>query len=127
MPTSNESYNTTAQLRDVWFINFPFDGPGKSHPGSVLGFENGLVKVCSGTSKTWHEGDNSFVRVERGGMAGLSKTTYFQTSETCLVSLESLKFKTGSMNDSDWDLITGKIASGTHANTSLSKDALKAL
>ena len=119
MPIKNQSNNTTAQPRDVWFINFPFDGPGKSHPGGILGFENGLVKVCSGTSKTWHEGDSSFVRVERGGMTGLRKTTYFQTSETYLVSLESLKFKTGSMNESDWDLITGKIARRAHANTTV--------
>ena len=119
MPISNESYNTTAQLRDVWFINFPFDGPGKSHPGGVLGFENGLVKVCSGTSKSWHEGDDSFVRVERGGMAGLRKITYFQTSETYLVSLESLKFKTGSINEIDWESITGKIARVAHANTTV--------
>ena len=116
MPTSNESYNTTAQIRDVWFIDFPFDDPGKSHPGSVLGFENELVKVCSGTSKSWHEGDDSFVRVDRGGMAGLRKTTYFQTSETYHVPLESLKFKTGSINESDWESITEKIARGTNAN-----------
>ena len=117
MPISNESYNTTAQIRDVWFINFPFDDPGNSHPGSVLGFENGLVKVCSGTSKSWHEDDDSFVRVERGGMAGLRKVTYFQTSETYHVTLESLRFKTGSINESDWESITGKIARGAHANT----------
>ena len=103
MPTNNENNNTTAQERDVWFIQFPFDEAGKSHPGSILG---------SGTSQSWHEGDESFVKVDGGGTSGLRKATYFQTSEIYHVPLESLKFKTGTLNENAWGSITERVGRG---------------
>ena len=112
MPTNNENNNTTAQERDVWFIQFPFDEAGKSHPGSILGFENELIKVCSGTSQSWHEGDDPFVKVDGDGTNGLRKATYFQTSEIYHVPLESLKFKTGTLNENAWGSITERVGRG---------------
>ena len=74
----NEIGRTTKERQVAW-IQFGFDEPGKYHPGLILSSEGGIHRVVSGTSQDWHEGDDDFVKVEDG--IGLSRATYFQTTE----------------------------------------------
>ncbi len=112
MTTNNENNNTTLQEGDVFFADFDFDEPGKLHPAIILGSEGDHLKVCSGTSKSWHEGDESFVKINEGGTSGLYKDTYIQTEEIYDVPLESLKFKTGTLTDNQLNSINERVIRG---------------
>ena len=112
MAQEKENNNTTLQEGDVVFVDFDFDEPGILHPAIILGSEGDHLKVCSGTSQSWHEGDESFVKINEGGTSGLYKVTYIQTEEIYDVPPESLKFKTGTLTDNQLNSITERVGRG---------------
>ena len=79
MEKYNEIRSKITKVGLVAWIDFPCWGP---HPGLIIEeYDNGDLLVISGTSQTWHEGDEGgFVKVEQG--CGLSKPTWFNCSET---------------------------------------------
>ena len=84
MHEKNEKIGTTTKAGNVAIIRFPWDSPGRSHPGLILGREGACLRVVSGTSQDWHEGDDCFVKTE-AGCGGLHKPTYWQTPEVYLI------------------------------------------
>ena len=85
----------TAKERQVAWIQYEFDKPGKYHPGLILDRNGEILRVVSGTSQDKRDGQQGFVKVEGG--VGLNKTTYFQTTKVYEVSDSSVGNIAGEM------------------------------
>ena len=98
MEEENKKLGTT-RAGQVALIKFPWDqNPWESHPGLILGREGENLRVVSGTSQDWHEGDEGgFVKVEDG--CGLTKPTWFQVTEVYLIHESKVKKVVGDMPD----------------------------
>ena len=89
----NHIRSTTTKAGQIAWIEFEWG----SHPGLIIGIENGYLRVISGTSQTWHEGDEEgFVKVE---MDFLPKATWFQIADPYLVHESSVKNIAGEVPD----------------------------
>ena len=63
----------------------------------IIGIENGYLRVVSGTSQTWHEGDEEgFVKVE---VDFLPKATWFQITEAYMIHESSVKSIAGEVSN----------------------------
>jgi hypothetical protein len=99
MHEENKKLGTTTRAGQVVWIRFPWDQkPWESHPGLILGREGDYLRVVSGTSQEWHEGDeDDFVKVEDG--CGLTKPTWFQVTEVYLIPESRVRKVVGDMPD----------------------------
>ena len=99
----NDIRSTTTKAGQIAWIEFEWG----SHPGLIIGIENGYLRVVSGTSQTWHEGDEEgFVKVE---VEFLPKATWFQITEAYLIHESSLKSIAGEVPDDLFREISGRV------------------
>ncbi len=97
MKENPQRRSTTTRAGQVVWIKFDFDQPQGSHPAVILGTEGGHLRVVSGTSQLWHEGEDGFVKVDDG--CGLAKPTYFQVTEVYLVPISRVRKIAGEIPD----------------------------
>jgi len=107
MEEQNDKRSITTKAGDVAIIHYEWDMPGRAHPGLILGLEGKLLRVVSGTSQDWHEGDDSFVKTE-AGYGGLHKSTYWQTHEVYLIEEWRVMKVIGEMPDGQYLEISEK-------------------
>ena len=105
MKEKNQRKCITTRVGQVAWIKFPFDQkPWKRRPALILGMEADYLRVVSGTSQIWHEGDDGgFVKVDDG--CGLSKPTYFQVTEVYRVPTSKVRKIAGEMPDNLFRII----------------------
>ena len=106
MEKYNEIRSKTTKAGLVAWIDFPGWGP---HPGLIIEeYGNGDLRVISGTSQPWHEGDeDGFFKAESG--CGLRKPTWFQITETYRVPASSVMSIAGEMPDDLFREISEKV------------------
>ena len=106
MENNNDIRSTTTKAGLVAWIDFPDWGP---HPGLIIDeYDNGDLRVISGTSQPWHEGDeDGFFKVESG--CGLRKPTWFQTIRTYRVPTSRVMNIAGEVTDGQFREISEKV------------------
>lgn len=106
---SHNHKNRVPKPREVWFVEFPFDGEigGKKRPGIVFREVEGRYDVVMITSSDVLSCKD--FRIMDPEFAGLDHDSTVRPERMCRISVSKFDYKLGDLSEDDWKELSEKM------------------